>query len=273
MHDVADPARTILVVEDDRVNQRVTTAMLQHLGFRVEVVTDGLQAVEAAGATPYRAILMDCQIPVLDGYQASREIRRVQGTSLRTPIIAVTASDEASDRERCLAADMDDYLTKPISVKALAAVLERWDPAGPVDGDAASPWVPASPADPRSAEAAPPVLDPQVVERLTRLGSSVGDDLMEQLAVVFLADAKSRIASLHHALAENDAAAVVRSAHTLRGASAHLGANDLARLCGTLSRAGTAGDLAGAGRLLDAIESELGRVRSALGSPDPISTP
>ena len=243
--------------------------MLEHLGFDVDVVADGADAVKAATVTPYQAILMDCQIPVLDGYQATSEIRRLQGASRHTPIIAVTASATKSDQQRCLAAGMDDYLAKPLSLSTLAAVLARWapdgsghtiavDPAEPLPGTpiGLTPW--PTPAGRCS--------DAQVVGRLERLGKAAGEDLMGQLAILFLADADARIVALRQALAEDDAAAVVRSAHTLSGASANLGATDLARMCATLATDSAAGDLVGGWALLDAIEAELGRVRSALGS-------
>jgi len=121
----------VLLAEDNRVNQRVAAAMLERLGFDVDVVADGAEAVKATTVRSYRAILMDCQMPVLDGYQATREIRRLPGASQSIPIIAVTASAMKSDRERCEAAGMDAYVTKPLSLKALADVLAQWVPVGP----------------------------------------------------------------------------------------------------------------------------------------------
>ncbi len=123
-------SRHILLAEDNPINQRVATVMLEHLGFNVDVVDDGAQAVQATTSTQYQAILMDCQMPVLDGYEATGEIRRQQGVSTRIPIIAVTASAMKSDQQRCLAAGMDDYLPKPLTLKALSAVLDRWAPGG-----------------------------------------------------------------------------------------------------------------------------------------------
>ena len=119
------------------------------------------------------------------------------------------------------------------------------------------------------ADSARPALDAQVVGRLERLGQAAGEDLMGQLATLFLADADVSVVALREALAGDDAAAVVRSAHTLSGASANLGATQLARLCATLATDGAAGDLVGGGALLEAVEAELGRVRSALGSRTP----
>ncbi len=265
-------ASHILLAEDNPLNQRVATVMLENLGFHTDVVADGEEAVKAATLTPYRAILMDCQIPVLDGYQATDAIRRLQGESSRTPIIAITASDTHSDQQRCLAAGMDDYLTKPLSLKALADVLARWAP-NRSDPTTAVAWaevlsitrvgsVPlAGPAD--------LVLDAQVVGRLERLGETAGEDLMGQLAILFLTDADASIVALREALAGDDAVAVNRSAHTLSGASANLGATDLARLCAALATDGAAGDLVGGRTQLEAIESELGRVRFALGARAP----
>ncbi len=122
------PSGRILLAEDNPVNQRVAASMLEHLGFLVDVVEDGAEAVRAAHLTSYRAILMDCQMPVLDGYQATTEIRSQQGEHPRVPIIAVTASAMKWDQERCLAAGMDDYVPKPLGLDALAAVLARWAP-------------------------------------------------------------------------------------------------------------------------------------------------
>lgn len=262
---MAGQSGRVLLAEDNVVNQRVGAAMLEHLGFAVDVVADGTQAVTAAIHTHYRAILMDCQIPGLDGYQATGEIRRREDPCRHTPIIAVTSSAGESDQQRCLAAGMDDYLTKPLGLRTLAAALARWAPAGlPVNG------VPPAEADPSSgrpnvADSSRPVLDAQVVARLEGLGAASGQDLVEQLARLFLVEADARISALRLALADGDVAEVVRSAHMLSGASANLGATELARLCATLSQHNRAADLVGRVELLAGIEAELERVRSALG--------
>ena len=274
-------AGPILVAEDNPVNQRVAAAMLENLGFSAEVVADGAEAVKAASLKPYQAILMDCQMPVLDGYEATREIRRTQ-KSPRTPIIAVTASAMKSDQERCLAAGMDDYLAKPLSLKALSGVLARWAPGGagpdvadPVERPPVSigpaPVGPAVSVGPGGAPVGPDsaVLDDEVVGRLARLGEESGEDLLGQLATMFLADAQVQVTALREALRGDDAAAVAKAAHTLSGASANLGATDLAEVCAALSRAGATGDLEGGVDLLEAVEAELGRLRSTLDSWTP----
>jgi CheY-like chemotaxis protein/HPt (histidine-containing phosphotransfer) domain-containing protein len=249
----------ILVAEDNPVNQRVVRAMLEHLGFHVDVVSDGAEAVNAAARTRYRTIVMDCQLPILDGYLAASEIRRWQGASRHAPIIAVTASGTESDQQRCLAAGMDDYLVKPLTMRSLEAALARWAPDS-TDADA-----PVGPDDPRGPDDdGEPALDADIVDRLERLGDATGEDLMGQLTILFLSDADAHLAAMREAYGSNDIAAVVRSAHTLKGASGNLGATQLARLFSALSVDVTANDPRAGGELLDAIGAELARVRRAL---------
>jgi CheY-like chemotaxis protein len=116
----------ILVAEDNVVNREVAVRMLDQLGYRVDVVEDGQGAIEAASHTPYDAVLMDCQMPVLDGFEATAAIRLLDGPVACTPIIALTASAMHGDRERCLAAGMDDYITKPVRRAVLSETLRRW---------------------------------------------------------------------------------------------------------------------------------------------------
>lgn len=122
----ARPAR-VLVAEDNAVNQRVAAAMLKRLGLRADLVANGAEAVAALAAVRYDLVLLDCRMPVMDGYEACRRIRQTQGEHL--PIIALTANVAQGERERCLAAGMDDYLAKPVRLAELAAVLQRWLPA------------------------------------------------------------------------------------------------------------------------------------------------
>jgi two-component system, sensor histidine kinase and response regulator len=268
----SNASRRVLVAEDNVINQRVAVAMLRHLGFDVDVVADGADAVQAAMLTPYRIILMDCQIPGLDGYQATAEIRRLQVPSRRTPIVAVTGSASRSDERRCLAAGMDDFLSKPLRLKSLGAALARWAPqASPEDTDdeEALPVQASIRGPARGADPARVVLDALVVARLERLGAASGEDFVGQLAALFLADAQLRIGSLRQALAEGDTAEIVGSAHFLAGSSANLGATELSRLCGILSTTAAATATVGHRAMVDGIEVELGRVRAALGATVP----
>jgi two-component system, sensor histidine kinase and response regulator len=244
--DSAIPAGGIvLVVEDNPVNQRVLTAMLAGLGYRTDVAANGFEALAAVGRNHYAAILMDCQMPVMDGYEATRKLREIEGPGRRTAVIAVTATAMATDRERCVAAGMDDYLVKPLSLRSLAAAMARWAPDTVI---------------------APPALDDQIVERLERLGDDAGEDLMGQLSTLFEADADARVLVMRGALAGEDPATIASSAHTLSGASANVGASALAGLCATLEADSAAGDLTEAGAQIDALEAELGRVHLALSS-------
>ena len=134
----ADPAKKvrgrILVAEDNPVNQRVAKMQVQRLGFDVDVVENGAAALDALERQPYSMVLMDCQMPQMDGYEATRELRRRQNGGRRVPVVAMTANAFAADREACLQAGMDDYLSKPVELRALEEVLHRWAQPVPAEG-------------------------------------------------------------------------------------------------------------------------------------------
>ncbi|MNP21689.1 Signal transduction histidine-protein kinase BarA [compost metagenome] len=117
--------RNVLLVEDNPVNQTVVEAMLRSLGFTVSIATDGAQAVRSAESLIFEAILMDCRLPIIDGYEATRQIRQLPGCG-EVPIIALTANALQGDREACLAAGMNDYLAKPFKRNDLQQILQRW---------------------------------------------------------------------------------------------------------------------------------------------------
>jgi len=136
----AEASQPLLLVEDNAVNRKVFMALLSRLGYRVDVAVNGAEALSQLSERRYCAVLMDCQMPVLDGYAATEELRRREGTGPRTPVIALTASAMASDRERCLAAGMDDYLTKPVNSERLTTTLAYWlEGAGSLTGPQQSP--------------------------------------------------------------------------------------------------------------------------------------
>jgi CheY-like chemotaxis protein len=257
----------VLVVEDNVINQRVAIAMLETLGFCVDVVDNGVEAVITATMVPYRAILMDCQIPAMDGYETTKEIRGNQGASRSTPIIAVTSSITEPDRKRYIAAGMDGLIAKPLNLDALAAGIALWAPgptglAGGTEGDGSGPLQGHDGAE--STVSDKPALDADIVGRLEAMGAASGEDLISQLAVLFLADADVRVMGMREAITHEDGQTLINSAHTMCGASANLGAAELSRLCARLATDGAVWGLDAAETLLQAVETELERVRTAL---------
>lgn len=246
----------VLVAEDNQVNQKIASIMLEKSGCRVDVANDGREAVDACARTSYSAILMDCQMPVMDGYEAAQRIREQESGDPRTPIIAMTASAMAGDRERCLAAGMDDYVSKPIDRQTLLAVLSRWLPR-PVPTSAEP--------DPVGTEVLDPVLDPVAVQQLLRLGDAAGFEVLQELLDLFDRDTPQRVAALREALTGRDAAAVEFVAHSLKGSVLTLGATRAGELCSRLEQAGRHADLDGTEEVLCELDVQLGAVRDALG--------
>jgi PAS domain S-box-containing protein len=246
----------VLVAEDNPVNQKVAARLLENLGYRVDVVGDGLEALEALATTSYGAILMDVQMPQMDGYEATARIRHREeaaGGAGRVPIIAMTANALAGDRERALEAGMDDYLPKPVTTEELDAALKRWisgEPAVKPDGEP-----------PKEESDGGELLDAAVLAGLRELGDA---DLVADLAGMFLGDAESRLATLREALEGGDAEALERTAHTLKGSSGNMGATRMAAICAELQEIGASGDLGRVPELLARLEEEFWRVRPAL---------
>ncbi|MEJ7872137.1 MAG: response regulator, partial [Rubrobacteraceae bacterium] len=253
----------VLVAEDNPVNQKVALKMLEKLGYRVDVVGDGRQALEALGQVPYAAVLMDVQMPEMDGYEATAEIRRREGEALHTPIIAMTANAMRGDREKALKAEMDDYVSKPVSSEKLEAVLERWvlkEAEEKPRRDDADPR-PAVPDGDANREDSGEPLDRATLEGLRELG---GSELIADLGELFSSDTPPRLANLRVAVEGGDAGAVERIAHTLRGSSANIGARRMAELCEELQKAGASKDLSEASKPAERLQAEFERVRRAL---------
>ncbi|HXB56470.1 MAG TPA: response regulator [Vicinamibacteria bacterium] len=248
-------AARVLVAEDNEVNQKVAVRILEKLGYRVDVADSGREAVEACLKTPYAALLMDCQMPEMDGFQATARIRERQGAGPRTPIIAMTASAMKGDRERCLAAGMDDYVSKPVDPEALAAILQRW---------VAREGVPAGAQEEPVADA-PRSVAPVDEAVLATLWAIDGDgSLLREVIDTFLRIAPLRLAGLRKAGQKGDAPSLERLAHSFLGSCGNLGARQMAALCGRLEDLGRSGAAAGAPPLVTALESEYAVVRQAL---------
>ena len=258
------PHGTLLIVDDGTSNREVLAGMLEHLGYDSEQADNGEDAVRMAKARRYLGVLMDCQMPKVDGYTATRLIRDHErtGSAPRVPIIAVTAHALAGEREKVLAAGMDDYLTKPVRLGALSEALSRWCvPAEQPAND-----VPAKAPPPESAvqplEAAAPPLDQAIIEELRRLSVSRRPSFLSEIVERFLMDTDEIVRGMQ--AATGDASTLVALAHRLRGASVALGARQVGELCAQLESSVQRGELAAVPGFLSRIELELTRVRAAL---------
>ena len=242
----------VLLVEDHPVNQELALAVLESLGCRTRLAQHGREALDLLAHTAFDLVLMDCQMPVMDGFEAVAEIRcreAAAGGAPRIPVIALTAGAIQGDREKCLAAGMDDYLTKPFSTEQLGVVLTRWLPAarraasGPAcatgPGAGAAPALASVPSAAPSASATQ--IDRRILERMQALqGGAAGAAFVRRIIGIYLGDASVRMGSLREAVARNDPAALARCAHALRSASATVGASALADLCRQMESLGQA---------------------------------
>ncbi len=250
----------ILVVDDTKVNREVASVMLLKMGFAADAVAGGDEAVAKVASGDYAAVLMDCQMPGVNGFEATRRIRALADESrARVPIIAMTAHALKGDREHCLAAGMDDYIAKPVKVSALRDVVARWV------GIPTPAALPPSPLAPPTASAR--ALDAKALAELHSLDAEMpGEDFLANLARAFLDTVAPSTSSLERALERADALTLERTAHTLYGSCSHFGAKELMGLLRQLEAAGREADFAAAGGLVPAVARELGRVGSELQS-------
>jgi CheY-like chemotaxis protein/HPt (histidine-containing phosphotransfer) domain-containing protein len=278
-HMVAENAqyRRILVVEDNIVNQKLTVRMVEKLGYKPDVVENGEEALTALAKGDYVVILMDCQMPVMDGFEATRCIREREasvaardssdGSANRSdtvpqsiphiPIIAVTANAMQGDRERCLATGMDDYLAKPIKLDDLRSALARWVSAPP-DVRISGKQIPIPPtADPTRG-----IFDP------AKMYQNIGGDseLFAQLVRLFLDRHQTMLADIRTALADADSIAVERMAHTFKGTAGNLCASEVALTAGRLEAVGRLNALHDAPPVYAQLELEVARLVRVLES-------
>ena len=234
----------ILLAEDNTTNQLVALGILHKLGMHADAVANGVEAVRSLEAIPYDLVLMDVQMPEMDGLEATRRIRDPQSSvkNRAIPIVAMTANALQGDRERCLEAGMNGYVTKPVSPSALAEALDRWlprDGAGRLEPGAES--VAAAGPPPQSAESAPPA----VFDRTGMLARLMGDEELGQIVIEgFLGEMPDRIEALRSCLAAGDAAGSLREVHTIKGASANVGGEALRAVALAAEQAGQGGNLA-----------------------------
>ncbi len=285
------PRLRILVAEDNLINQKLAVRMVERLGYQADVVENGSQAIEALRRTSYAAILMDCQMPGMDGYEATRRIREweeshrslVSGQSLQElptspdslpmtndespmtrhhiPIIAVTANAMQGDRERCLAAGMDDYLAKPVKSQELETVLRRWLPTSDSAMDVVAP---ASPMEPLAASggggAGEDIFNP------AKLLRNVGGDerLVRQLVELFQERGSLMMEKITDAVEQDDAKRLEQAAHLLKGTAGNLCAREVVLAASRLEAYGRLGSLSEAPVVLERLKTAMTRLMSSL---------
>jgi two-component system, sensor histidine kinase and response regulator len=240
----------VLVAEDNIVNQRVAAGVLEMLGYRCDVVSNGREAVDAAFRLPYDAILMDCQMPEMDGFAATAEIRRREDTR-HIPIIALTADVVDDARRKCIQAGMDAYVAKPLRREQLGAALERWIAKPPEEP------LPVPPSNEDDA------LDETLFATIRDLSKRAGD-ADNAIVDLFLSDAESRIVELRRLFAAMDAPNIAACAHALRGSAGNIGARQVMRVSGEIDTLAKENRIAQIEPLIDRLEGELARAKRAM---------
>jgi signal transduction histidine kinase/CheY-like chemotaxis protein/streptogramin lyase/HPt (histidine-containing phosphotransfer) domain-containing protein len=248
----------VLVVEDQPLNREVAIGMLSSLGLQVDTACNGQQALEATESQRFDAILMDCEMPVMDGYSATAALRRRERPGVHVPIIALTADATRAGRAACLAAGMDDYLAKPFRREVLRGMLARWLGRDGAETSAAAPAAQAAPTPlPPPKEA---VLDDAILNALRSLPKSGHKNMLSHIGELYLLDSRGLIASIEKSLDDGNVAELARAAHAWRSYNGNVGAHGLAGLCRELENLARLGNLVGAREIYAQIQSLHGRV-------------
>ena len=239
----------ILVAEDNKVNQQLALQLLARMGYRADVAGNGLEVIEALRRQQYDVVFMDVHMPEMDGLTATRHICEEWSPSLRPRIIAMTANAMKGDREKCIIAGMNDYISKPIRVKELVQSLSQSQPYF---------------ENPEPVPVLISALDTEVLQAFRNTMGANASVLLAQLIDIYLEESPNLLKVMGSAVTQTDAAAMQQAAHTLKSSSAALGAITLSRLCQDLEIIGTSGTTAGAGEIMQQVESEYERVKAAL---------
>ncbi|RQV20683.1 response regulator [Burkholderia cenocepacia] len=269
-------AARVLLVEDNVVNQQIALAMLEDTAYQVDVADDGEQALQRLADDGFDVVLMDCQMPKLDGFEATRQLRRreAEAGAPRMPVIALTANALSGDRERCLAAGMDDYLRKPFRRDALLQMLARHvggAACAPVTGsDVATTGADIDTRPEAGGGAAPDpdddasVIDQKALDALRALQRPGRPDVLTRIIDQFAADAPRLIRDMHAAVEAGDADALKLAAHTLKSSSANVGAHLLSARCRAIEQLARAADVGAAVELVAGTDAEFGHAHAAL---------
>ncbi len=266
----------VLLVEDNLVNQQVAMGLLRKLGCQVDLAGNGREAVNAVSTVPYDIVFMDCQMPVLDGYEATAEIRKMERSEEQhLPIIALTANAMEGDREKCLNAGMDDYLSKPFKQEQIVNVLRKWltevepsEEESPAESqvevtEPLTGQVDSSPTQP-AAENTQEVKEVISQHALNNI-RSLSDGMLEKIIDLYLQESPKQLQTLKTAIDDDDVESVQKVSHSLKSSSANLGATGLSELCKQLEMNARQKSLLKASDLFAEIESEYVEVEQALG--------
>ena len=243
----------VLVVEDQPLNREVAIGMLTSLGLEVQTAHHGLQALEFLESRSFDAVLMDCEMPVMDGFSATAAVRSREAPGIRIPIIALTADVTSAGRAACLAAGMDDYLAKPFRREAMHNILSRWL-GNPLRS-------PASLTPPLE-----PVLDGATLDALRALPNRGPKDMLTHIGELYLLDSRGFIASIEQSLSAGSAADLARAAHAWRSYNGNVGAHGLAKLCRELEDAARAENFGAARQIYAQVQTLHAQVRDELQS-------
>ena len=253
------PQLLVLVAEDNPSSQVVAATMLQFIGCKVDVVSCGREAVAMVSQHTYDIVLMDCNMPDMNGFEATNEIRRREGNKKHTIIVALTANAIKGFREKCLAAGMDDYLSKPIRSSTLQAIITRW--SAPLRHP--SPPTPKPVFDESSREAtSAAVFDPARLHKLLRMFKKTGKDFVPTVVEPYLENVEKNIPALYAAVEDKNFSGVYKTAHYLLGGSRNLGLQKLSEICTDIQDNANKDDHNNVRELLVVLEQELPLVRA-----------
>jgi len=246
------PQATLLVVEDNPINQEVARSQLEKMGHRVDIAKDGRDALAMLELSDYALVLMDCHLPQMDGFETTARIRSRSDDKAQIPIIAVTASGGSGERDKCLQAGMDDFLLKPFRKEELADKITKWLPS-------ASPSEPAGKLSGALSETAN-----DVRSGLKQLEEDYGEDMATKIVGMFIPDAEARIAKIDQAIKQEDFRALEEAAHGLKSGAANIGAKEMSQLCEQLEAQGELGQIGDAPEIMKQLGASWAEVRNVI---------
>ncbi len=264
-HEQLDALTHVLVVEDDALNQAIVCGLLRHAGYRVSAAGDGRAAIEALKEDTFDVVLMDWQMPEMDGIEVTRRVRSGAAGEVarQVPIIALTANAFAEDRQACLDAGMNDFLTKPVLAAGLMATIERWARKR-VAATGPSPL-----ADAAAAPAGPAVFDRRLLAALPMVADGSQPDYADEVLDLYMNSLPGTLTAIRKALAQDDRKALQRSVHTLKSASASVGALAVAELAARAEQSLRSGE-APAADLAERMQAEIERLAAAMDAMRPL---